>query len=214
MELAQEQDRARISREIHDQIGSILTTLKMDLSWLQKNIPNKIVDCQNKINTMHTHLSDAIQTVRTIATELRPSILDHLGLLAAIDWQLCNFEKLTGIKSILMVSCPETVIDEKLSTAIYRILQEGLNNISNHANATKVELTVEIVESQLVLTLIDNGSGMSHDEMHKAGRYGILGMQERARHFDGFVTIDSRPGYGTQLKIYMPKTGKSANNFF
>lgn len=205
MELAQENDRARISREIHDQIGSILTTLKMDLSWLQKKIPDEILDCQKKINTMNSHLGDAIQTVRTIATELRPSILDHLGLLAAIDWQLCNFEKQTGVKSTLLVSCPECVIDDKLSTAIYRILQEGLNNIANHAKATEVELNIKIVESQLVLTLIDNGSGMSHAEMHKAGRYGILGMQERARHFDGIVTIDSRPGHGTQLKICMPQ---------
>ncbi|MEQ1529697.1 MAG: PAS domain-containing protein [Methylococcales bacterium] len=212
LDLAQEQDRARISREIHDQLGSILTSLKMDLSWLQKKIPSKLAEGQKKINTMHSHLNDAIQTVRTIATELRPSILDHLGLVAAIEWQLGKFQRQSGLKCTLLVSNPELVIDENPSTAIFRIIQECLTNIARHAKATEVVLSLEIVESQLLLTLTDNGCGMSDAEMHKQGRYGILGMHERARYFHGVVTIDSSIGHGTRIKITMPQDSQMLNS--
>lgn len=204
LETAREDERTRIAREVHDELGSILTALKMDLSWLNKQLPADLSLCHEKAAVMNRHLDDAIQTVRKIIADLRPSILDHLGLLAAIDWKIDEFKKQTGMQCVLTVPADNIAMDESRDIAVFRIMQEALTNIALHSKATKVTLDVEIGENSLMMTITDNGCGMTKTQIHKPGKYGIMGMHERARHFGGEVTIVSNPGKGTTLVLNMP----------
>lgn len=212
VEAATEQEKTRIAREIHDQLGSILTALKMDLSWIKKQLPENFTESHLKISTMKQHVNDAMQTVREIATALRPSILDHLGLVAAIDWQLDQFKQQTGIDCRLLSSQNTIEVDEQPATAIFRIVQEALTNISQHAHATEVSVNIHTRDADLLLTITDNGCGMNQSQMHKLGRYGILGMHERVRHFGGTLTIDSAPDAGTRIEVRMPQHLRNSKN--
>jgi len=203
LESAREEERTRIAREIHDELGSLLTALKMDLSWLNKRLPEDLVLCHGKIAVMSRHLDDGIQTVRKIIADLRPSILDHLGLFAAIEWKLDEFKEQSGIQYVLTVPENNILMDENRDIAVFRIMQEALSNIALHSGATKVTLDVETGTNSLMMKITDNGCGMTKAQMHKPGKYGILGMHERARHFGGEVIIDSHPEKGSTLVLNM-----------
>lgn len=203
LETAREDERTRIAREIHDELGSLLTALKMDLSWLNKQLPEDLALCHGKIAVMSRHLDDGIQTVRKIIADLRPSILDHLGLLAAIEWKLDEFKEQSGIQYALTVPENNILMDESRDIAVFRIMQEALSNIALHSGATKVTLDVEAGTNSLMMKITDNGCGMTKAQMHKPGKYGILGMHERARHFGGEVIIASSPEKGTTLVLNM-----------
>jgi len=200
---AREDERTRIAREIHDELGSLLTAQKMDLSWLKKQIPANLALCHEKIAVMNLHLNDGIGSVRKIIADLRPSILDHLGLLAAIDWKLDEFRRQNGIQCALTVQENDVVMDEGRDIAVFRIMQEALTNIAQHSGASHVTLDVETDANNLMMKITDNGCGMTKAQMHKSGKYGILGMHERARHFGGEVVIVSDPGKGTSLVLHM-----------
>lgn len=203
LETAREDERTRIAREIHDELGSLLTALKMDLSWLNKQLPPNLSLCHEKIAVMNRHLDDGIGSVRKIIADLRPSILDHLGLLAAIDWKLDEFRQQNGIQCVLTVQENNIVMDEGRDIAVFRIMQEALTNIALHSRATHVTLDVETGANSLMMKITDNGHGMTKAQMNKTGKYGILGMYERARHFGGEVAIDSDLGKGTTLVLNM-----------
>ncbi|MCX7088856.1 MAG: PAS domain-containing protein [Methylococcales bacterium] len=199
-----EAEKTRIAQEIHDEFGSILTSLKIDLSWLNKKLPKNLSDFQKKIYKMTLRLEQAIQAVRNIATQLRPSILDHLGLFAAIDWQFTEFKKLTDITCSISLPDADLNIDTQKSTAIFRILQTALTNIALHAKATEATLTIEMDEDNLILTLTDNGCGIAPAQMQQTGKFGILGMHERANSFNGHITLSSQLQKGTTLVLTMP----------
>ncbi len=203
-ESVREEEKTRIAQEIHDEFGSILTALKIDLRWLNKKLPQHLPGVQEKVSKMTGQLDQAIQAVRNIATQLRPSILDHLGLLAAIDWQFNEFQKLTGITGVLTLPTSDLVIDSKKSTAVFRILQAALTNITLHANATAITLTVDIDAHSLILMLSDNGCGMTPAQMHQPGKFGILGMYERAKNINGRITLESQLHKGTTLILTVP----------
>ncbi|MCK9397734.1 MAG: PAS domain S-box protein, partial [Methylobacter sp.] len=203
LETAREDERTRIAREIHDELGSLLAALKMDLSWLNKQLPAGLFLCHEKITVMSRHLDDAIQSVRRIIADLRPSILDHLGLLAAIDWKLDEFRQQTGMQCVLTAPEHNIAMDESRNIAVFRIMQEALTNIALHSRAAKVTLDVETTANSLMMKITDNGCGMTKAQMYKTGKYGILGMHERARHCGGKVTIVSNPGKGTTLVLNM-----------
>ncbi len=203
METIREDERTRIAREIHDELGSLLTALKIDLSWLNKQLPTDLSLCHEKIAVMNRHLDDGISSVRKIIADLRPSILDHIGLLAAIDWKLDEFRQQNGIPCVLTMPEHNIVMDEGRDIAVFRIMQEALTNIALHSKATYITIDVEIDANSLMMKITDNGSGMTKTQMHKTGKYGILGMHERARHFGGEVTIASNPGEGTTLVLTM-----------
>lgn len=203
LETAREDERTRIAREIHDELGSLLAALKMDLSWLNKQIPAGLSKCHEKITVMSRQLDDAIGSVRRIIADLRPSILDHLGLLAAIDWKLDEFRQQTGMQCVLTMPENNIAIDDGTDIAIFRIMQEALTNIALHSRATRVTLDVETDTNSLAMKITDNGCGMTEAQMHKPGKYGILGMHERARHCGGEIAIDSKPGKGTTLVLNM-----------
>jgi signal transduction histidine kinase len=153
---------------------------------------------------MNRQLDDGVRSVRRIIADLRPSILDHLGLLTAIDWRLDEFREQTGIQCILTIPENKVVMDENRDIVVFRIIQEALTNISLHSKATHVTLDVETDADKLMMKITDNGCGITKAQIHKPGKYGVLGMHERARHFDGEVIIDSHPGKGVTLVLNMP----------
>jgi len=205
LELAQEEERTRIAREIHDELGSKLAALKMDLSWLTEKLTKQPSSYQYKTTAMHQHIDDAIHTVQKIATDLRPSILDHLGLSAAIEWQVENFIQQSGLECHLSLPDQVIEIDEQRATAVFRIIQESLTNISRHAHADLVNLDIRFINNTLLLSIADNGNGMTALQMNNPEKFGIQGMHERAMHFDGELSIDSCPGKGCTVRLTLPQ---------
>ncbi len=191
LELVREEERTRIAREIHDDLGSFLTVLKMDLSWLDKQLPANLRKCREKTRLMTQQVDEGIQTVKRIINDLRPSILDHLGLFAAIEWKVEDFRRRTHIHCLLTLPELNLSLDADRSTAIFRILQEALTNILSHAKAGKVSIAIELSENNLTMTIADNGCGIASAQNIKSTGFGIQGMQERARHFGGLLNIAS-----------------------
>lgn len=205
LQSAREGERTRIAREIHDELGSLLTALKMDMSWLAKRLPRERGTEREKVASMNRLIDEAIQTVRKITTDLRPSILDNLGLLAAIEWLAEQFSEHSGIKCELSLP-PETAIslDNDRATAVFRILQEALTNITLHSGATQASVKMQAEGGELVMKIDDNGRGTTARQLTSLQSFGILGMHERARHFGGAAQITSQPSVGTTIVVHMP----------
>jgi signal transduction histidine kinase len=205
LQYVREEERTRIAREVHDELGQALTGLKLDLSWLVTRLGKKSTKTeQAKAKTMVEHIDTTIQTVRRIATELRPGILDGLGLVAAIEWQANEFQSRTGIPCVVTTTLSDAQWEQDFSTVFFRIFQETLTNIIRHAQATRVE--VKLVEDQgnLVLTVADNGRGISEDEIANTRSIGLVGMKERAMLIGGDVGLHGAPGKGTTVTARAP----------
>jgi len=162
---------------------------------------------------MNRHLKDAIQSVRKIITDLRPSILDDFGLLAAIEWKIDEFRQQTGMQCVLTEPEDDIVMDKNRDIATFRIMQEALINITLHSGATKVAIDIETGANKLIIKIADNGCGMTKAQMHNSGKYGILGMHERVRHFGGDLAIVSSPGKGTTLVLNMPLNSPESGRY-
>lgn len=208
LECIREEERTRIAREIHDELGSILTALKIELSWLHQKLPINLYFYLKKIKGMIDYVDKAVSSTREIITELRPSILDHLGLFAAIEWQVEKFREQTDTMCILKISSDECFLDKKLSTAIFRIVQEALTNITRHANASEVKIDIEMIDLFITLIITDNGIGMNN--VKKSEHYGIQGMYERVRCCGGEITIDSEKEKGTTITLRIPHSDTNA----
>jgi two-component system, NarL family, sensor histidine kinase UhpB len=200
-----EDERIRISRQVHDELGQALTGLKMDLYWLSSRLPKQLRSVREKTKTMSAHIDTTIQTVRQISTELRPGILDDLGLVPAIEWQASEFQKRTGIKSEVVSEVGEGILDEELNTAFFRIFQESLTNIARHANATRVDVRLWEADSTLCMDVKDNGRGISEGELSNTRSLGLLGMRERAALLKGELTVSGAPGQGTTVSVRIPR---------
>jgi signal transduction histidine kinase len=198
-----EEERTRISRAIHDELGQTLTGLKMDVAWLQGHLDPQQPALLAKTQAMSGLIDTTIQMVRRIATELRPGILD-LGLVATIEWQLREFQARTGIASKFVSTREETTLDEDGSTAVFRILQEILTNVARHAQATQVEVILEENAEFLTLQVQDNGRGITKSEIHSPKSIGLLGMQERARLQAGEIQFHGTPGQGSTVTVRLP----------
>ena len=203
LQSVREEERTRISRAIHDELGQTLTGLKMDVAWLQSHLDPPQPALLAKMQAMSGLIDTTIQTVRRISTELRPGILD-LGLVATIEWQLQEFQTRTGIKSKLISSPEETTLDDDGSTVVFRIFQEILTNVVRHAQATQVEVMLEETAAFLTLQVADNGRGMTASEIDSPKSIGLLGMQERARLRGGEVRLHGSPGRGTTVTVRLP----------
>ena len=201
-----EGERSQIAREIHDELGQILTALKMDLFWVDRKVPEKNAEIHEKVHSMISHIDSTIKTVEHILLELRPGLLEDLGLTSAIEWQAEEFQRRTGIVcDAILDPDPERLIkDSKLSTAVFRICQEALTNIARHAYATKVEITLKLTRSFVELMVSDNGQGIMRSDIRKADSFGILGIRERTSLLGGKVTIAGRKGKGTTLRVRIP----------
>jgi signal transduction histidine kinase/PAS domain-containing protein len=200
---AREEERTHIAREIHDELGQALTALKMDVAWLQDDLSGQPRQLR-KIRAMSQLIDTTVQAVRRIATELRPGILDDLGLAAAIEWQLGEFQNRTGIECKLDSNVETTRLDGDSATTIFRILQETLTNVVRHAQATQVEVRLTEMADGFTLRVADNGRGITEEEINNSKSFGLLGMQERALLRDGEFQIRGAPGRGTTVTVRLP----------
>ncbi|MGD0885629.1 MAG: response regulator [Thermodesulfovibrionales bacterium] len=203
LQAAREEDRARIAREIHDELGRGLMAVKMDLSWLKKKYKDDAV-LTEKSAAMTRVIDETIRSVKTICAELRPGLLDTFGLSAAVEWEAKVFEKRTGIDCEVTVSPKDIVTDEKRSSAVFRIFQEALTNVALHAKATKVTARLEKLNGNIVMSISDNGRGISEKDISKSKCFGLIGMKERVHSFGGELEINGVPNKGTTIIINIP----------
>ncbi|MGH7602131.1 MAG: histidine kinase, partial [bacterium] len=207
LQAAREEERTRIAREIHDELGQSLTALKMDLFWLQKRLPESREHLNEKTKTMAKLIDMTINTVQRISAELRPGLLDNLGLAAAIEWQAKAFRDRTGIELELKCSLDSNDIERERSTAIFRIFQEALTNVVRHAGATRIVVNVRQNAHMLLLKVRDNGKGITREEIFDANSFGLIGMRERVHPWGGRVKIKGVPGKGTVVFVNLPANG-------
>ncbi|HEX7812264.1 MAG TPA: response regulator [Burkholderiales bacterium] len=199
-----EEERARIAREIHDELGQVLTGLKMDVTWLTKQLAGTEEQFVEKAEAMSRLIDSTMHLIRRISTGLRPEILDEMGLVAAFEWQAREFQKRMGMRCRLRLPDTEPVLDQEISTAVFRIFQEILTNIARHAKASSVEADLRVSDELLTLKVVDDGVGISDSQIRGRGSLGLLGMQERAQLFGGEVTIKGTPGRGTAVSVSIP----------
>ena len=201
-----EEERAHIAREIHDELGQVLTGLKMEVTWLAKRLKEKPL--VEKTDSMCKLIDATVGTVRKIATGLRPEMLDDMGIIAAVGWQAKEFQKRTGIRCRAKLP-PEVKLDIDVSTTMFRIFQEILTNVARHSRATRVEIELTVAEDRVALEVSDNGVGISDTDMSGKKSLGLLGMHERALLFGGEVKIVGAPSQGTQVSVSIPLKGKA-----
>lgn len=204
-----EQEKMSLSREIHDVLGQELTGLKLDLSWLTRRI-TLIADpprapLLKRLETMAAQIDGCVQTVRRIATGLRPSVLDDLGLDEAIEWEVHQFQARAGIRVELSLPEDELKLDRDRATAIFRIFQELITNVARHARATEVSVQLTPEAEEVVLEVSDNGRGITAAELSTPNSLGLLGMRERAAQFGGALELRGSDGLGTRAVLRMPK---------
>jgi signal transduction histidine kinase len=200
-----EEERTRIAREVHDELGQALTSCKLDLSLIANKLPRNLKPLIEKTKALSAHMDSTIQTVRRIATELRPGILDHLGLIAALEWQANEFQTRTGIKCDVHASLHEPVLTPDLATAFFRIFQETLTNVIRHAGATHVVVHLKEAARRIILEVKDNGRGILPEEISNPRSMGLLGMKERAALLGGQFTIEpAQNGKGTLVTVSIP----------
>jgi len=209
LRFVREEERTRIAREVHDELGQALTGLKLDLSWLSGKTAGQRA-LQRKIRAMAARVDDTILTVRRIATELRPGVLDNLGLAAAIEWQAAEFQERTAIQCEVRIEVKDTVWDREFNTMCFRIFQETLTNIVRHAKATRVDVRLSQVDHELVLTVRDNGRGISEEEVVHARSIGLIGMRERVAQVGGQVFFFGLPDRGTTVTMRVPMPDAAA----
>jgi PAS domain S-box-containing protein len=198
-----EQERTRIALELHDDLGQQLTGLKLELSWLGGRVKEGRAPTADEVDAMRRQLDAAISSVRRIATELRPLVLDDLGFGEAVKWQTEEFAKRSGLKIELDLPAADLVRDDALATALFRIVQESLTNIARHAAANTVAVRLAVEGEELVLTVRDDGKGLAEEARHGNG-IGLVSMRERATALGGQLSIASGPGGGTTVKVTLP----------
>ncbi|HEV8645572.1 MAG TPA: PAS domain S-box protein [Burkholderiales bacterium] len=206
-----EEERTRIAREIHDELGQALTGLKMDLSWLSKSVEKRDSKVTAQIKSMSEFIDSLIHSVRRISTKLRPGELDDLGLVAAIESQAQEFESRTGIKCRLSLPEADVAVDPAVATAVFRICQELLTNVARHSGATRVNLDLGCNGAWLSLAVQDDGRGIRAAEVSNRHAIGLAGIRERAKMFGGSVTIKGKPGKGTLAQVRIPMSRARAS---
>ena len=203
IQTVREEERTNIAREIHDELGQQLTALKMDASWLNKKIMGNAVMTE-KINDMISLIDETVKIVRRISADLRPIILDDIGLIAALEWYSAEFEKRTGIPCSFQSVFSELQLSKEIAICVFRIYQETLTNVARHSEATQVETKVDKVSETLLLTIKDNGKGFDSLAVRNKRTLGILGMKERAGMCGGNFSIESIDRKGTTVTLTLP----------
>ncbi len=202
LQSVREEERTKISREVHDELGQSLTAVKMDLAWLAGRLPRSNGPMLKRIGSTRQLADSMIQSIRRISTELRPAVLD-LGLAAAVEWQVQDFQARSGIQCKVRLLTRE-VLASNASTAMFRIFQETLTNVARHAKATRAEVVLQKQRDRLVLLIRDNGRGFDEENPSVSKSLGLLGMRERAAILGGQVNISSTPGKGTTVTAWIP----------
>lgn len=206
-----EEERKRIGREIHDELGQQLTAIKMDISWIAKKTDPSQEAFKTKLQNVIALLDGGNQSIRRILNELRPVILDDYGLLEALRWQAQQFTANTHIPVAMTASESDMKIPEEISTCIFRIFQEALTNITRYAKATQVKVSLDIDSDSVLLNIEDNGLGFDTELTKTKKSFGILGMKERVASLNGRFDLSSVPGNGTRISIHIPITQKTTD---
>ncbi len=200
-----EEERAKISREFHDEIGQHLTVLKMDVSWLYKKTEIfKDDSLSERLNSLKDLLDDTVKSFRRILSDLRPVLIDDIGLEAAMDAYIKDFQVKNGIMTEFVVNLNEVALPENINLTLYRVLQESLNNILKHANAKSVLVSIKLLNNNVVLTIIDDGVGFDTNKIKSKSSFGLMGMEERINIISGEFEINSVMEEGTTLKVSIP----------
>src|SRR4030066_2328910 len=209
LQSVREEERTMIAQEIHDELGQVLTALKIQVSLLANKLNKNQEPLKKKIKSLSNMIDASVESVQKISSKLRPGILDELGLIAAIEWQAEEFEKSTSIKCSLVLPKEEMKLEKNKSTAIFRIFQEALTNIARHSQATKAAISLLIHQSNIYLEILDNGKGITQEQIKDFKSLGIHGMEERAMVFGGQVYFEGVAGKGTIVKVEIPVDKKN-----
>lgn len=204
LQKVREDERTRISREIHDELGQMLTTLKMKLSILEERALEENYPIEEDIQSMMTVAESTLQTVRRISTELRPGILDVLGLSEAVEWQAQEFQNQTKINMTTDIDRISETIDREIATTFFRICQEALTNVARHARASRVTVCLKHKRGNLELFVRDNGKGITNEQLTRITSLGLIGMRERAQNLGGDLVIQRAQPKGTEVRISFP----------
>jgi PAS domain S-box-containing protein len=208
IERVREDERTGIAREIHDELGQGLTGLKMDVAWVERRLAGSESlskdELGRRLHAMSELIDETINQVRRISAELRPGVLDHLGLLAAIEWQAQEFQKRTAIPCKVSSNLGEQKLGRELSTGVFRIFQEALTNVARHAEAARVTVELHRDGNRIELDVQDDGKGITDDAAKSPTSLGLLGLKERARHLGGDVTISAAKPRGTRVRLMVP----------
>ncbi len=202
LETVREEEKARIAREVHDELGQMLTVLKLETSMCELAYAQLDPGLNERLNSMKRLIAQLFQLVRDVATALRPPILDA-GIASAIEWQARRFEARTQIPCLVQVPDNLPALSDAKAIGLFRILQEALTNVMRHAQAHTVELTLAVEGKQLRLTISDDGVGFIEAEGRPVS-FGLVGMRERVLIMGGQLNLDSQPGEGTTLSVTVP----------
>jgi PAS domain S-box-containing protein len=206
-----EGEKTRVARELHDELAQSLTALKMDTIWVRDNLSELPEPVAAKLRGMLAMLDTTVAATRRIAADLRPLLLDDLGLVPAIEWLTHNFTQRTGVACTLAAD-EDLELQEPYATAVFRIVQESLANVAKHAQATQVRVEVERTQYMVALRVNDNGRGFAVAAPRKPNSLGLMGLRERAQLLKGSIAIESAPGHGTTIEVTIPLERKSVTN--
>ncbi len=204
LQTIREEERTAIAREIHDELGQVLTVLKIQITLVSNKLRDDQQELKDKIISVSKMIDDTVEKVQRITAKLRPDILDELGLIPAIEWQAQEFQDVTGISCSFTLPRSELDLEEDKSTAIFRIFQEALTNIARHSKAKLISISIQEKAENLILKIKDNGVGIAQEQTKDFKSLGIIGMKERALILGGEVTIEGTPGKGTEVRVQIP----------
>jgi PAS domain S-box-containing protein len=203
LQLVREEERTCLAREVHDELGQSLTSLKIDLAWLKPRVAGRAA-LSERVQSIIVRIDGAMDTVRRIATDLRPSVLDDLGLVAAVEWQAQEFERSTGVTVQLEVRANHRELNDVCATTTFRILQETLTNVARHAHATRVSIALHVDQEEMKLEVRDNGRGISEGEITSPRSLGLVGSRERAIGCGGELVVRGVRNQGTLVSLRIP----------
>lgn len=204
LQSAREEERAVVAREMHDELGQALTALKLDTSWMMGRLSQNQEPLRERLLSMVSLIDEAIITVRRVSSRMRPAVLDDLGLEAAIEWLTREYATRTGIECELDLQGENPPLDEESATAVFRILQEALTNVARHAEASRVQIGLQVTDGDLVMRVRDDGKGISQEEIDGRQSIGLIGMAERAVVLHGRVEFNRPPEGGTEVLLFVP----------
>lgn len=205
-----EQEKSRVARELHDELAQALTALKMDVSWIRAHVPAGDGPLAKKLSDIESMLDGTVAATRRISADLRPLMLDDLGLVPAVEWLVQRFIERNGIPCELDIGTADLELGDAYATAVFRILQESLTNAARHAQASKVEVSIDRREGAIALRVRDNGRGFYSSDPSKPGSFGLMGLRERTYLLGGEVNIASEPGRGTTIEVRIPLEARAA----
>ena len=204
IDAVREEERKQIAFAIHDELGYALTAIKMDITWLAKRTDLTKISLEERTNSMLRLVDLTIQKVKSLSSNLRPSILDHFGLVAAIEEQAGEFQRRTGIRCKVTIEPDDIVVEERLMTPIFRIFQEALTNITRYAKASRVNVNIRYSGGIFKMDVIDNGIGVPLEKVKAHSSFGLLGIREKAISIGGTATIEGKPNGGTKVSLVLP----------